>query len=255
MGFSTFAMVPLDYINIKKLAVIKTSKMKKNNLLLFVLIIFISCKNQVKPIGEGILDLEDFDFETKVSQLYPERLRSKDYPDSFVINGTKDNESITQVSTNGKQYSQGGIFSNDSLARFDNHIFQAVNLYVTPDDKIQIINGVAKWVDESEVQNMFKLLNKKYGEPKELLGNFGGDFKLYEWTLGDKIIRFVSKLDNNSNALNLDLIINKDNKNDKISEEEPQFSYYLFIVNPEFKEDMLEDNLPSGAFVYFKEKL
>ncbi|QXP52621.1 hypothetical protein [Cellulophaga sp. HaHa_2_1] len=228
--------------------------MKKNNLLLLVLIIFMSCKNEVKPIGEGILDLEDFDFDTKVSQLYPERLRSKDYTDSYVIKGFKDNESLAQVSVDGSEYLQGGFYSNDSLAKFDNHIFQAVNLVVSADDRIKIINGVASWVNESEVKNMFNLLNEKYGKPKELICSWGNNLKLYEWTLSDKIIRFVSTLDDNSNALNLDLITNRNNKNDKSGEEEPLFSYYFFILNPEFKKDMLEDRFFSGAFLYFKEE-
>ncbi|WFO14847.1 hypothetical protein M601_013085 [Cellulophaga baltica 4] len=87
--------------------------MKKYTILLFLLILFLSCKNQVKPIGEGILDLENFDFDTKVSELYPERLKSKEYTDSYIVKGYTE-ESLVRVS--GSEYLQGSKFSLDSIA-------------------------------------------------------------------------------------------------------------------------------------------
>ncbi len=40
---------------------------------------FLSCHNQVKPIGEAIVDLENFNFNTKISELYPDKYKSKEY--------------------------------------------------------------------------------------------------------------------------------------------------------------------------------
>ncbi|ADV48999.1 hypothetical protein Celal_1697 [Cellulophaga algicola DSM 14237] len=221
--------------------------MKKYTIILFLLILFLSCKNQVKPIGEGILDLENFDFDTKVSELYPERLKSKEYTDSYIVKGYTE-ESLVRVS--GSEYLQGSKFSLDSIAKFDRHIFQAVNLVATSDNKIKLINGVAHWVSSSEINDLFKLLNDNYGQPKNLICSWKNELVLYEWTLDDRIIRFVSTVDNDSNALNLDLIINKSYT---VREEEPVFSYYFYVLNLEYKKDILEDIYLSGDLVYFRE--
>ena len=63
--------------------------MKKLITFLLAIILF-SCQNtkQTKPIGESPLILDEFDFETKIATLYPDKYKSKDFSYVYEIPST-----------------------------------------------------------------------------------------------------------------------------------------------------------------------
>lgn len=230
----------------------------KKILLLFVIssFIFLGCQSQVKPIGEAILDLENFNFNTKISTLYPEKYKSEEYKNTYIMKGFNSNEIFVTIDStyiweknSSLEYLQGNSSSLDSIAIFGNHIFQKVNAMSADDGKIKIINGVSYWTSKTSADNFLKLLNEKYGKPTKLINGWKNELILYQWEANNRVIRFVSNPNNDIDDFNKQYKLI--NENFKPTKQEPQFDCYLFIINSAYKEEVFEQTNFSGDFGFF----
>lgn len=234
--------------------------MKNLLILLAIFPCMISCNGQSKPIGEEPLDLEKLNFSTKIIDLFPEKYKSKTYPnayelpedeiglstmfkkDSTFVNRSKENQSVI-----GFEYKQVNWGMEDSLAVFKNQYFQKINIATTLDGRIKVINGVADELTKIESQNLFKNLKNKYGNYKKLKNTWGENLTTYEWVQKDKIIRFVTAYDDESTTMKI--IINQEKGSISNGEKEPHFVSYLFIINPALKDEVF-GKLKTGDLSY-----
>ena len=232
--------------------------MKKNIILLANIFLILSCEGQIKPIGEAIIDLEKFNFNTKISELYPQKNKSKEYKNTYIMKGFNNNEIFVSTDstfineTKGIEYIQGNSSSLDSIASFSYHIFQKINTISSINGEIKLINGVSHWVKKTEYHNFLELLNNKYGKPEKSLKNQNDKSVFYQWSLNDKIIRFVVTPNNENNELNK--MMNKVQQKNTTDTEEARFNCYLYIVNPIYKTDILKQKYFSGDLTFFKEE-
>lgn len=231
----------------------------KKILLFSVFTMMVSCKGQkqVQPIGEASLNLENFDFNTNVSTLFPEKNKANTYDNAFEIK-TNDSETVMfQKDTTfvfsdsrkpiGFEYRQINWSLRYSLADFQEYSFQKINVATTMDGKIKIIGAVADEISSVDNNKLLKLLNTKYGTPKKLNGSWKDGLVIFEWTKKDKIIRFVTARDNEESTLKIEI----DPAKTKIAEgkKNPHLKSYLFIINPVFKNEVF-GKLNTGDFVY-----
>jgi hypothetical protein len=239
--------------------------MKINITLLFLLstIICTSCYGQTKPIGEEPLNLESFSFDTKISDLYPEKNKRKDYKGCYVIKGalrsqlvvtdtTFANQDVKNKKAIGIEYRQQSSTSIDTMAVFENQKFQKINVATTIEGKIKIINAVADELTEQESQELIKKLVKKYGNLKKLKNNWNEKFTMYEWVKNNRIIRLVSAYNDESTTMKL--VIDNDKKTITSTEKETYYVGYLFIINQALKDEVF-GKMKTGDFVYLDEKV
>lgn len=73
---------------------------------LLSIVLFTSCYGQIKPIGEQPLNLESFNFDTKILDLYPEKNKSKDYNGFYEIKGTVHSQLVARDTTYTNEYSE-----------------------------------------------------------------------------------------------------------------------------------------------------
>lgn len=235
----------------------------KNNITILLLLSTILFYGQTKPIGEEPLNLENFNFDTKILDLYPEKNKSKEYNGFYEIKGTihsqlvaKDTTFINEYSDNKKaigiEYRQQSSTSIDTMAIFENQQFQKVNVATTISGTIKVISSVADEITPQQCNGLIKKLVKKYGKPKKLKNSWNETFTIYEWTTKNKIIRFVSAFDDESTTMKL--IINKENQTIASGEKEPHYVGYLFIINPLLKTEVF-GKMKTGDFVYLDEKM
>lgn len=235
----------------------------KNNITILLLLSTILFYGQTKPIGEEPLNLENFNFDTKILDLYPEKNKSKEYNGFYEIKGTihsqlvaKDTTFINEYSENKKaigiEYRQQSSTSIDTMAIFENQQFQKVNVATTISGTIKIISSVADEITPQQCNGLIKKLVKKYGKPKKLKNSWNETFTIYEWTTKNKTIRFVSAFDDESTTMKL--IINKKNQTIASGEKEPHYVGYLFIINPLLKTEVF-GKMKTGDFVYLDEKI
>jgi hypothetical protein len=239
------------------------SKMKNNLLILFAsTLMFTICNGQTKAIGDGPLNLETFNFDTKISDLYPERNKSKDYKGVYEIKGAlhsqmveKDTTYINEYSANKKavgiQYLQKSSTSIDEMAFFENQKFQKINVATTLNGKIKAINAVADELTEQKSAELLKKLANKYGKPKKLKNSWDEKFTIYEWTAKNRIIRYVSAYDDESTTMKI--VINEEKQTISSGNKEPHYVGYLFIINPALKSEVF-GKIKTGDFVYLDEK-
>lgn len=230
-------------------------------LLPITLLIFSFANGQSKAIGDAPLDLEKFNFNTKVSDLFPDKYKSKDYKDVYEINVKGDVErSImiqkeTAYSNNysadkkafGYEYLQKNWSDRDKLAFFKTQYFQKVNVATTLDGKIKVIGSVADELTKTESGNLLKLLNEKFGVSRKLKNSWNDKLSIYEWSQKDRIIRFVTAYNDESNTMKI--VIDKDKKTIAGGEKEPHYVSYLFIINPTLKSEVF-GKMNTGDFVY-----
>lgn len=220
-----------------------------------------SCNGQAKPVGEEPLNLETFTFDIKISDLYPEKNKSKEYKDFYEIKGmmhpqlvAKDTTYINEFSESKKaigiEYRQQSSTSIDTMAVFENQKFQKINVATTLDGKIKAINAVADEITEQQSRDLIKILVNKYGKPKKLKSSWNQKFIIYEWIAKNRIIRFVSAYDDESTTMKL--VINKEKQTIASGEKVPHYVGYLFIVNPALKDEVF-GKMKTGDFVFLDE--
>jgi len=223
---------------------------------------FTSCSGQTKPIGDEPLKLESFTFDTKISDLYPDKNISKEYKGFYEIKGTvhsqlvaKDTTYINKYSDNKKtigiEYLQQSSTSIDKMAEFENQQFQKINVATTIEGKIKAINAVADELTEQQSEDLIKKLVKDYGKSKKLRNSWNEKFIIYEWTAKDRIIRFVSAYDDESTTMKL--VIDEEKQTISSGEKKPHYVGYLFIINPVLKDEVF-GKMKTGDFVFLDEK-
>lgn len=221
---------------------------------------------QVKPLGEGTLNLETFGFDTKITDLYPEKNKNNFYSNGNVYNFPGSNEEFFERNQekNGYKIYDDDIqkdvvvyrqisYISQPIARFGKQSFGNVAIMATPDGRIAAVGATARNTTESQSAEFVASLTKKYGAPVRLKSDWDeNDAPLYEWIGKDRIIRYVYAVDK-STVLNVDL------NEMRISQEEGGKTYesHLFIINPELREDVFPGGKRctlSGNFVYINEK-
>lgn len=225
--------------------------------LLIIFLIMISCHGQNTAIGEAPLNLDGFDFNTKISQLFPEKYKSETYENVYEVKGDEQEwfmfqKDITFVSSDGRkaigyEYRQINWSSDASLASFQKNMFQKLDVATTMDGRIKVVGAVADEMTPAESRALLKSLKEKYGISKKLKGTRKEDLIIYEWTKKDRIIRFITVYDDEKGTLKIKIDPEKRN----ITEEtkSPHFNGYLFIINAALKNEVF-GKLRTGDFVY-----
>ncbi|MBV6878535.1 hypothetical protein NG800_001470 [Epilithonimonas ginsengisoli] len=236
----------------------------KNNLLLLMAastLLFTSCDGQVKPIGEGTLDLEKFSFNTKRTDLLPEKYKSKDYQDTYEIeiNGEKENSIMFQRDSTfsnqftperkaiGLEYRQRNWGMDDQLAVFQGQYFQKINIASTLDGKIKALGCLADELTKSQAENLLKKLTSKYGASKTMKSSWNNKLTIHEWKEKDRIIRYVTSFTNENNTMKI--VVDKTQGTISEGEKEPHYLGYLFIIDPALKSEVF-GKMNTGDFVY-----
>ncbi|MFP3835481.1 hypothetical protein [Chryseobacterium sp. SIMBA_028] len=229
----------------------------KRILLFAAFLLMMSCHGQNKPIGELPLDLENFDFATRISMLFPEKNKSKTYENAYELKGDELGSIMFQKDTTyvfsegrrplGYEYRQINWSSDASLAVFRQYSFQKVNIATTTDGAIKVINAVAHEITSEENNKLLKLLSLKYGTPKKLKGSWKENLEIFEWIKKDRIIRFVTVYDNEKGTLKIEIEPAK--RSIAEGKKNPHLESYLFIINSALKNEVF-GKLNTGDFVY-----
>lgn len=235
--------------------------MKKLLLLLAILSSMISCIGQenriVTSIVEEPLQLENFDFRTKLSILLPEKTKSKEYngyyelkSEMLRVDTISDGEFIGSGKPVRIEYHQQSFSNEDILAKFGNEEFNAVNLATTLDGKIIFLNALIDKTDLKQTKVFIETLDKKYGKSTKTKGKFSDiNFDIFTWQLKDRIIRYTTVFDNEENVLKIE--VDKENKKIMNGDKNPHYKGYIFIIKKEYK-DQIFGKVSSGDFVFLE---
>jgi hypothetical protein len=218
-----------------------------------------SCKGKVKPIGQAPLDLLDIDFGTKMSTLYPDKYKSKNWDNYYDIPVGEDTRMIERDTTFinefsedqkavGIEYRQRSSSTGDTLAIAGDQTFSSLSIAFSIDDKIKAIGAETSEISNQQTKKFIQTLSKKYGEAKKLEGEFMSKFTIYEWETKDRIFRYATIFNNEKNTLKLE--VDKNQGSIKPMEKTPHHDGYFFVINKAYLKDI--ETLHTGTFVYIK---
>ncbi|MFI0430157.1 hypothetical protein [Mariniflexile sp. HMF6888] len=230
---------------------------------LAILPFMISCNGQknslVTSIAEAPLQLENFDFNTKLSTLLPEKTKSKEYhgyyqlkSEMMEVDTISDGAFVGSEKPIRIEYKQQSFSSRDILAKFGNEKFNAVNLVTTMDGKIMLVNALIGETDVAKTKRFVETLDKKYGVGVKSKGEFiDQSFDIYTWTLKDRIIRYSLVIDNEANTLKIE--VDEENKKIMNGEKKAHYKGYIYVVKSEYK-DQIFGEVGSGDFVFLENR-
>jgi len=224
----------------------------KRILSIFIILPFVlSCNGQeksgAKSLADGALQLENFDFNTKISTLLSENTKSKEYSGYYQVKSEmievdtiSDGEFIGSEKPVRVEYRQRSFSNRDVLANFDDFEFNAINFVTNMDGKLMLINAVAGETNKDKTEDFVSKLNKKYGNSKKTKGEFvGQNFDIYTWQLKDRIIKYNLVFDDEKSTLKIG------------GDKNPHYKAYLFIIKKEFQNEIF-GKVSSGDFVYLE---
>ncbi len=234
--------------------------MKNIKLILFLnfFVILISCNKITKPIGEEPLDLYNFNFNTKITELYPNKNRSKEFEGYYNIK-TKYDSHIVQKDTTfldkysdqkkavGMEYRQQSSSNIDTLAIFKTQTFNKINIATTLNNEIIVVSAVSDEMSNSKTQNFINLLTGKYGKYKKTQNEFTDNkFFTYEWETNKEIIKYSSVFNDESNTIKI--VVDKTENKISQGDKEPHFEGYFYIINKQYQSHI--KNFKTGDFVF-----
>ena len=214
---------------------------------------------QVKPIGQAPLNLLKFDFDTKITDLYPDKYKSEKWDNYYDIpvgeetrmvqrDTTFINEFSQDQKAVGVEYRQMSSSSGDELALADKQAFSSISIATSIEGKIKAIGAQTSEITNEQAKNFVENLTTKYGKCKKLEGDFMSKFTIYEWEAGDRIFRYATVYTDEQNTLKLE--IDKDKGTIKEGGRNPHHNGYFFVINKDFVKDLA--TLQTGIFVYIK---
>lgn len=221
----------------------------KKLLLLAILPFVISCngqeKDNIKSLLEEPLQLNNFSFRTHISTLLPDKAKSKDF-DGYDIKSeglevktiSIDNELEYYGNENPVKYvyQQFTYSYDETLAKFDDYEFNAINFITTNKGKIMAVNVIIDQVTLNKAQKIIQILDKKYGASKKTKGFTSEEFAIYTWSLKDRMIRYS--------------IVQADKLNEKDAD---LYCGRLYIIDNTKTNDVL-GKVSSGDFIYLNEE-
>lgn len=213
-------------------------------------LLFMSCEK------EKAIELEHFNFDTKVSTFISDKNKYENYENYYKIKNLiigadtiVDGEFIGSEKPIRIDYTRDITSYNDVIARFGQYDFNAINFATTLKGNIMIFNGVASKISKKETEEFVELLNEKYGKSIQTKGHFTKPFDVYTWQLKDRIIKYSVVTIDGSNTLKIDL--NKSKNALENQNKEPHIEAYLFIIKKDYQKEIL-GKLTGGDFVYLQ---
>ncbi|MBN9337909.1 MAG: hypothetical protein J0I88_08705 [Chryseobacterium sp.] len=231
--------------------------MKTKLLLLFSFIFLTSCNGQTKPFGETAINLENFDFATKIADLYPEKYKHPSYKDHYRIpceNGSvlieksiiyekpydPNSKPLMQV------YGQKNWSTGNELAKFGKQFFNKLSFVTDMNNEIKVIGAVADETTEKDNEAFIKNLTKKFGEYKKVESDFAGTFFIYEWRSKDLVYRFATVFNDDKNSIKIEK--DKGTISFPKGEENLHTEGYFYIIKSDYIKAI--EKLKTNDFVY-----
>lgn len=224
-------------------------------------ICLMSCHAQVKPIGEAALQLKGLNFDTDISSLYPDKNKNKQFEGYYDVKSNVQ-MGMTKVDTvyednysdekkpKWVEYRAQSSSSEDTNALFDGFPFNTVNVVAGLDHKLMVVNGVAMEVTDQASKKLIAKLDGLYGKHTRADDEFfHKPFQIYTWKLGDRLIKYCTVYDDESNVLKLE--VDKDKKTIQSAAKESHVEGFIYIINKTYEKQVV-GQMNTGDLIYCK---
>lgn len=227
----------------------------------------LGCTSRPGPLGEGTIKLDDFDFTTSISVIFPDRYLDPEFGDDgwyrvpSVPNTLGDYTmycrdtcfNFSRDKALWVTYRQQSSFSTDEYLSMAGRTFDAANFATTFDGRIFAVGGNISELTQTESEDFIARLSKQYGEPVHTVESFCRDYDMYTWTLEDRTLKYAAITTDEHNVLKFEHVYNEDGSLADIRPGKRRniLKGYFFVIEAAWRDRFLiTDRAVSGDFVY-----
>lgn len=220
-----------------------------------------SCAQRAGALGEKTIKLDNFNFSTPITNIFPESYISTEWgADWYDIPSLSSNGTVLYRKEICKDYDGNDIwitYSNmgycyaDKLLSMYDYIFCSADFATTLDGHIFAVGGHISDMTQEDCNKFISLLSKQYGEPERSTGGFS--CSLYKWKLKDRTLMFAIHETDEHNTLNIERIYHKEDKKLEFREgkRRDRTEGYFFIFEGEWYDIFVNTNcLKRGNITY-----
>lgn len=218
-----------------------------------------SCAQKPGPLGERTIELDDFNFTTPISEIFPERYIHPAYGPNWynVPSGHLYNKETLHDSSTGEAlwitYTHSSSSSDDEYLSMAGQTFNAANFATTLDGHIFLVSGKIDELTQTESNDFITRLTKCYGDPIHTVEDCFGDYDLYTWTLKERTLKYAVVTTDNHNVLKIEVKHNEDGSLVNIGEGKRKITLkgYFYVIDAAWRDRFFEaDCRKEGDFCY-----
>jgi hypothetical protein len=154
----------------------------------------------------------------------------------------------------GRKFDMRGWSSKDQLANYQKMDFEKIDMLQDLKGNFIALVALNEYENEENFKQLLKYLEQKHGKASVKKEDFFGPYYIYYWELPDRVLAISSKFDDKKNTLKLGIEVTENEI--KVDTTKPTtINTRIFILNNEFKQDTILQNLNSGDWLYFNDIL
>lgn len=219
------------------------------------------CAQRPGPLGEKTIKLDNFDFSTPITDIFPERYIDPQWGANWYkipsINGTVSYcKSVCEDSDDNEvwiTYSHSSCCTADEFLSMYGYTFCSAYLVTTLDGHIFAVGGHAHEITQEDRNKFIDLLSKQYGEPEHSTGSFSSS--LYKWKQKDRTLTLAVKETDEHNVLKIERNYNEEDDTIEFREgkRRNRVECYFFIFEGEWYDRFVNTySDASGNILYCK---
>lgn len=229
----------------------------------------LGCTSRPGPLGEGTIKLDDFDFTTSISEIFPDRYLDPEFGDDgwyripsvpttfgdYTLYRRDTCFNFSRDKALWVTYRQQSSFSTDEYLSMAGRTFDAANFATTFDGRIFAVGGNISELTQTESEDFIARLSKRYGEPVHTVESFCGDYDMYTWTLEDRTLKYAAITTDEHNVLKFEHVYNEDGSlaDIRAGKRRNILKGYFFVIDAAWRDRFLiTDRAVSGDFCYCK---
>ncbi len=221
------------------------------------------CHGQTKSLAEEPINLENFNFNTKIEVLVPEKYRDErvtDYesyqfssrngsPNSFTKNPIFIDENNPEKGIIRTEFYQTVSSNRNTAAVFKNQTFNRVNFVLDQNKQIYVVCAVAMIITQEEQNDFIKKLKANYGQYKKYKGKSASNYFVYEWQTKDRIIRYSSVFVDGNDIIEKHLV--DEEHPEMVPEKESRFEGYFYLIKKQKIKDTKNLEMSDFDFIHY----
>ncbi|MDY3913503.1 MAG: hypothetical protein SOZ18_00885 [Phocaeicola sp.] len=236
----------------------------------FIIMGFIStsclsgCAQRPGPLGEKTIKLDDFDFSTPITDIFPDRYISTEWGEDWYQIPSPCTEyghlyqKVTRTNYGDGNafwitYSQQSYCDADEFLSMFGYTFSSANFAVTLDGRrIVAAGGCNHDLTQEDCDRFIALLTKRYGESEQGDGKWF-PVRLYKWRLKDRTLTFAIHETDEHNILKIEKVYHEEDNTLEIREgkRRNRTEGYFFVFDGEWYDRFVRtQNMAKGDFAF-----
>lgn len=201
-----------------------------------------SCAQRPGPLGEKPIKLDNFDFSTPITDIFPAHYVDTTWGanwykiPSYTGSVSYSKETCEDYKDNPLwiTYTHVSSCNADEYLSIGEWSFCSAYFATTLEGRIFAVGGSAQDITQEDCDKFIAYLSKQYGEPERSTGNFSSN--LYKWTLKDRTLTFAMKSTDEHNVLKVEHVYNEDGSLAEIREGKRKntINGYFFVFDGEW---------------------